>query len=139
MKINKKTWSIIGIIFAEAIFIFSIFSGYYIHSGQQTNRFESMNLVEYTEPNSNTIYEILSKGKTVAIIYSENFESKGFYENLSKEFYSEVIFFLVKRNVSQAIIISPIKQTQTFNLTSQSLIKEICKVVVNAPPICIES
>jgi len=139
MKINKKTWLIIGIIFAEAIFILSIFSGYYMYSAYRSGNSKNVNLVEYFEPDTNMLYEILSKGKTVAIIYSENFENKEFYENLSKEFYSEVIFFLVKRNVSQAIIISPIKQTQTFNLTSQNLIKEICKVVVNAPPLCIES
>jgi len=139
MKINKKTWLIIGIIFAEAVFILSIFSGYYMYSAYRSGNSKNLNLVEYFEPDTNMLYEILSKGKTVAIIYSENFENKEFYENLSKEFYSEVIFFLVKRNVSQAIIISPIKQTQTFNLTSQNLIKEICKVVVNAPPTCIES
>jgi len=137
MKINKKTWLIIGIIFAEAVFLLSIFSVYSLYSFSFRTS-SNINFVEYKEPDSNTLYEIISKGKVAVIIFSNSFESEDFYLNLSKEFYNEIIFFLVYRNVSQAILISPLGQSSTFNLTSQNLIKEICKLAINVPPTCTE-
>ena len=137
MKINKKTWLIIGIIFAEAVFLLSIFSGYSLYSFSFRTS-SNINFVEYKEPDSNTLHEIISKGKVAVIIFSNSFESEDFYLNLSKEFYNEIVFFLVYRNVSQAILISPLGQSSTFNLTSQNLIKEICKLAINVPPTCTE-
>ncbi|MEM5821075.1 MAG: hypothetical protein QXP34_02000, partial [Candidatus Aenigmatarchaeota archaeon] len=108
MKKNTKIWLIAGIIIAEALFILSIFSvyltlniGIYGYSEKIKDRFI------YEEPSTEILREIINKGKIVAIVYSNEFSSKEYYENISKTFYNDVYFFLVKRNVSQAIIISP--------------------------------
>lgn len=139
MKKNTKIWLIAGIIIAEAIFILSIFSGYMTLNLSVYGYSERLkNYVLYEEPNSEILREIINRGKIVAIIYSNSFNSKEYYENISKTFYNEVYFFLVKRNISQAIIISPIYENSILNLTEGNLMRELCKASINSPPICTE-
>ncbi|MEM5827993.1 MAG: hypothetical protein QW197_00585 [Candidatus Aenigmatarchaeota archaeon] len=139
MKKNTKIWLIAGIIIAEAILILSIFSGYMTLNLSVYGYSERLkNYVLYEEPNSEILREIINRGKIVAIIYSNSFNSKEYYENISKTFYNEVYFFLVKRNISQAIIISPIYENSILNLTEGNLMRELCKASINSPPICTE-
>ncbi|MEM5829959.1 MAG: hypothetical protein QXL82_00395 [Candidatus Aenigmatarchaeota archaeon] len=140
MKKNTKIWLIAGIIIAEALLILSIFSGYLtLNIGIYGYSEKIKDRVIYEEPSTEILREIINKGKIVAIVYSNEFSSKEYYENISKTFYNDVYFFLVKRNVSQAIIISPIYEGSIFNLTEENLIKELCKASINSPIICTES
>ncbi|MEM5831806.1 MAG: hypothetical protein QXP52_00530 [Candidatus Aenigmatarchaeota archaeon] len=142
MKISKKMLILIGIIFAEGIFILSIFSHYSIYSyNTPTNELKSN--INFFEPSRSLKYQMLYEGKTIVIVYNYSSISIEELEGLVDIFQKNVYFFLVNYTVPQAFIISGIRgrifyENTIFNLTYFNLLRELCKASIDTPKECIE-
>lgn len=135
MKIKSKTLILLGAIIINIIFLFSIYTQYYLF---HFNFPEIESNINYFDPSPELKLRLLQEGKVIVIIYNSSKISEEEIKNLANIFLNNVTFFILNATFSQAFIVSSFYEKSILNITYENLLKEICRASLNPPKECIE-